>query len=235
MNALELAAARSRWAHVNVGEKSLLIVLLFIAISVSGVKLAVIAALTVALAVAAGINWKLYLGLVGAPATFIALGLGPLIFSITAHGIVAIPGGVAHAGDVLARSVVGMGITMLFALTTPMSEILMFARRRHFPESLVHVTGLIYRLVGALVVTAKTMWEAQAARLGHSSMRRWVGSVAGQAASLFVLSFARARALQEGLELRADPTAMTVRTVARPVNWLRVCGAVIVMSLLCLF
>lgn len=199
--------------------KSLLIVLLFIAISVSGIKLAVIAALTVALAVAAGINWKPY--------------LGPLIFSITAHGIVAIPGGMAHAGDVLARSVVGMGITMLFALTTPMSEILMFARRRHLPESLVHVTGLIYRLVGALVVTAKTMWEAQAARLGHSSMRRWVGSVAGQAASLFVLSFAWA--LQEGLELRADPTAMTVRTVARPVNWLRVCGAVIVMSLLCLF
>ncbi|MEJ5928173.1 CbiQ family ECF transporter T component [Corynebacterium sp. H128] len=235
MNALELAASRSRWAHINVGEKSLLIVLLFLAISVSGVKLAIIGVVTCMLASIAGVNWRLYAGLIAAPATFIAVGLGPLIFAITTSGVVMIPGGLTHAGMVLARSVVGMSITMLFALTTPMSEILMFARRCHAPEALIHVTALTYRLIGTLILTARAMWDAQAARLGHSSVRRWLRSVASQAASLFVLSFTRARALQEGLELRADAAAMSVLSTSRPVNWFRVIGALIGMSLICLY
>ncbi|MBV7294290.1 cobalt ECF transporter T component CbiQ [Corynebacterium sp. TAE3-ERU16] len=232
MNALEVAAANSPWARVNVGEKVLLILgLLVLAISLPPLPaLPIIAAVLILLAVSAKVPPRLYAGLILAPATFILLGLGPLVFSVSTSGLRWIDGGLVDAATVLARTVVGMSATMLFALTTPMSEQLVWFRSVGVPAPLVHITMLTYRMTGTLITTARTMWEAQAARLGHSSRRRWIHSVAGQAASLFVLSFSRARALQEGMELRADISEISTLHASRPVRWSVIIGTVALLA-----
>lgn len=210
MNALELAAARSRWAGVSVGEKAtLLLGMTFCIIALPPLPaLPLFAAIVLVCAYLARVPWRLYAGLVAAPAAFIALGLGPLIFAITTEGIVLIDGGVAQAVTVLGRSIVAMSSTMLFACTTPMAQLLGWCGRIGIPSSIVHVMALTYRMIATLIATARTMWEAQAARLGHTNMRRWIRSVAGLIAALFVVAFTRARRLGEGVSLRGELATM---------------------------
>ena len=159
------------------------------------------------------------------------MGLGPLIFAITPQGIVLIDAGPITAATVLARCIVGMMATMLFALTTPMAELFGWMHSVRFPTSTVYVTALTYRMISTLIVTSRSMWEAQAQRLGHSSMSRWIRSSAGLASSLFVVAFTRARRLGEGVELRGDPATMynTLRVI-RPVRWWYVGGYVLLLS-----
>ncbi|APT85377.1 cobalt ECF transporter T component CbiQ [Corynebacterium aquilae] len=235
MNPLELAAANNRWAYASVGEKALAILgLLILAISVPvWPVLPVVAAAILALAIAARVPAKLYAALILAPASFIALGLAPLIVALTPHGFVRIDGGVHDALIVLARCTVGMSATMLFALTTPMAQLLVWLRKLGYPEELAHVTMLMYRMVGTLIDTARTMWLAQAQRLGHTSMRRWITSVASQAASLFVISLTRAKTLQEGLELRApmgSSATLDPYTPARPKVLILTAAALIALA-----
>ncbi len=216
------------------GEKAVaLFGLLALAISLPPIPaLPLITAVILALAWAAGVPWGLYLSRVAAPAAFIALGIGPLIFALTPGGLILIPGGVGEAGRVLGRCIVGMGAMMLFALTTPMASQIELLRTLRTPESIVHVIVLIYRMIGTLMLTARTMWDAQAARLGHSGWRRWINSVGQQAASLFVLSLVRARSLEEGLELRADPGASRVLTdTAAPRVRVLVAGVVMLAAI----
>jgi len=233
MNALERAAATSRWATHNVGEKALLLIgLLFCAISLPPIPaLPSIATILLVAAWRAGVPWRLYSALVAAPASFVALGLGPLIFAITPQGIVLIDAGPITAATVLARCIVGMMATMLFALTTPMAELFGWMHSVRFPTSTVYVTALTYRMISTLIVTSRSMWEAQAQRLGHSSMSRWIRSSAGLASSLFVVAFTRARRLGEGGELRGDPATMynTLRVI-RPVRWWYAGGYVLLLS-----
>lgn len=218
MNALEIAAARNRWARRNVGEKALL----FGGLLVAAISLppwpsaALIIAAVTALAFVARVPAGLFLTLWSAPAAFVAAGILPLLFAVTADGIAWSPTGPQRAALVVARAVAAIGCTMLFALTTPMSEVLAWANRKGVPRSLTYVAELIYRMVGTLAGTAAMMHEAQAQRLGHRTRRGLLTGVAAQSANLFVLSFRRARRLGEGLELRAEPGASAVLVVQRP-------------------
>lgn len=68
-------------------------------------------------------------------------------------------------------------------------------------------------------------------RLGHSSRKRWIASQGG--ASLFVISLDRARRLGEGLELRANPSAMAMTVPDQPVHLprcLAIVGILIVVA-----
>ncbi|QGU01803.1 Cobalt transport protein CbiQ [Corynebacterium kalinowskii] len=211
MNPIEQAAAASRWAQVNVGEKLLFFVgLLLLTITLPPAALAPIFVVLVASAVWIRVPLRLLAVLVAAPAAFIAVGVGPLVFNFSPSGMVYL--GWSNAAYVVARSIVAMTATMLLALTTPLPELLGFLR---LPAALSEVISLMYRFVGTLLHTALAMREAQAARLG----RLTIGSVGMQASSLFVLTFIRARALQEGLELRGDPSSLAVAKVKRPVRW----------------
>ncbi|AZA12847.1 cobalt ECF transporter T component CbiQ [Corynebacterium choanae] len=210
MRSLELAAARNRFAHAPVGEKLVALLLVF-----SGVlllpplpTLPLLAGVVLLTAFHARVPWRLYGAMIIAPASFLIPGLIPLVVTFDHSGLLLIEGGLVTAATVLARSTVAMSATMLFALTTPMSEQLMFARKLHLPDFAVHMAMLTYTMIGSLVTTAQAMLFAQSSRLGFRNRRRWIASSAAQAASLFVVAFARARRLQEGLELRADPTAL---------------------------
>lgn len=212
INSLERAAAASPWAAAHPGDKALLLLgLLLLAISLPPLPaLPLIAVALALLAVRAQVPWGLYLSRIAAPGAFVAVGLGPLIFTLSAEGLTLIPGGPANAATVLARCVVGMAAVMLFALSTPMAAQIELMRRCRLPDAIVHVVIIMYRMISTLISTSRAMWEAQAARLGHSSWRRWLRSVGEQGATLFVLALTRARALEEGLELRAEPGATSM-------------------------
>lgn len=218
MNALEAAAARSRWARRNVGDKVLLCGgLLLAAISLPPWPAAALIILAVvASAVAARVPAGLFLVLWTAPAAFVAVGILPLLFSVTLDGLVWSPTGPRRAAEVVARATAAIGCTMLFAVTTPLSEVLAWAGRSGIPRTLTYLAELIYRMVGTLAGTAKMMHEAQAQRLGHVTRKGLLTGVAAQSANLFVLCFRRARRLGEGLELRAEPGAAEVMVIDRP-------------------
>lgn len=218
MNALEIAAAQSRWARRNVGEKMLLFGgLLILAISLPPIPFApVVFALAIIIAAIARIPMRLYAAMILAPAAFVVVGVTPLFFAITTEGIVIAETGPLHAVAVILRSVAGISCTMAFALTTPMSELLAWAGQHGIPRSMTYVAELIYRMTSSLISTAYAMNQAQARRLGHSSRRKMLSSTADQVAALFVLAFDRARRMQRGLELRADPESQMVVNVKRP-------------------
>lgn len=180
------------------------------------------------LAVWARVPVRLYATLIAAPTAFLLLGLWPIVFTLTEDGITYL--GWHNAAYVLARSVIGMAATMLFALTTPLAEIL--GALRFLPDTIVQLISLIYRFVGTLMVTAKSMWEAQHARLGYRAFGRAVNSAASQASSLFLLAFIRARALEEGLELRGDPARLDTLYTPRPVRWHVVAATVALFALI---
>lgn len=211
MNPLELAAARSPWRHIHVGEKLLLFVgLLLLTITLPPIALAPIMVILLVLAVYLEVPKKLLALLVLAPAGFIALGVGPLIFSVSGDGVTYL--GWQGAAYVVARSIVAMTATMLLALTTPVPSILQSLR---LPGPLAEVVLLMYRFIGTMLVTARSLRHAQSARLGKLT----ISSAAMQATTLFVLTFQRARALQEGLELRGDIESLAVATDRAPLRW----------------
>ena len=151
-----------------------------------------------------------------APAAFVVVGITPLLFAITTDGIVIAQSGPLHAVAVILRSVAGISCTMAFALTTPISELLAWAGHHGVPRSMSYVAELVYRMTSSLITTAHAMNEAQARRLGRSSRRTMLSSIGQQIAALFVLAFDRARRMQRGLELRADPESLLVVNIDRP-------------------
>lgn len=218
MNALEAAAARSRWDRRNVGEKILLFGGLLL-LAVAGPPWPVAPAVLLCAAVAARlarVPARLYLVLLAAPAAFVLLGVGPLLVSVGADGLAFSSTGPRRAAEVVARSIAGMGCTVAFALTTPLAELLNWLGRHGVPAAASQVAELTYRMIGVLAGSARSMHEAQAQRLGHRTRRGLLTGVAAQSANLFVLAIGRARRLQEGLALRAEPGATAVVAAARP-------------------
>ncbi|MHA6556143.1 energy-coupling factor transporter transmembrane component T family protein [Corynebacterium pyruviciproducens] len=200
---LEAAAASSRISSVPTAEKILLLVgLTLCAVAVNPTVVAV--PLIIAF-IWAKPPLKLYLPIIGFNAVFVGVGMIPLVWNLTSSGIVAVPGGFSNAALVWWRCVVAASGTLLFACTTPLSDIISWARRVHIPASLTYVVQIMYRMVGALWQTFVGMREAAAQRLSERTFRTRMHSTGLIGASLFVVAFMRARSMQEALELRADP------------------------------
>ncbi|WP_151550030.1 MULTISPECIES: CbiQ family ECF transporter T component [Corynebacterium] len=235
MNPLDIAAARSPWAQHSVSEKVFAFGgALVLALALPPLPVLPVLLVIVLLAAArAQVDWRLYIGLVLAPFGFIVLGIWPLMINLTPSGLVLVEGGVAHAAVVAGRSLVGMSITMLYALSTPIAAQLTWARRIGIPETLVVVSMHIYRFSSLLYTQSQAMWHAQAQRLGHSSWRRFLRSVADQAANLFLAAFQRAQRLQEGLELRADNAAAAVYGTFTPARPARLAIILVCLAAVC--
>lgn len=236
MNPLELAATRSRWAERNVGEKALL----FFGLILLALTLPPLPALPIIVVVTLGVvyrcsgQWRLYFTLCLAPLSFLAIGIIPLMLTIGTSGIEFHSDGWQQAALVFARSTVATAIIMGFALCTPISELIAWSITIGMPTGLVYVIMMMYRMITILFSRARAMWEAQGMRLGRSRMSRWIFSSAGQAAGLFVLSINHSRRLAEGLELRAEPTAMLVVTPKRAINLRRVASYLVLFALIIL-
>ncbi|MEV3988679.1 cobalt ECF transporter T component CbiQ [Streptomyces sp. NPDC049837] len=138
--------------------------------------------------------WRIPLG-------FCVTGAVPLLFQVGgAGGLVSpAPDGPVHAGQLLLRtSAASLGV-LLFAFTTPVSDVLPRLVRAGVPAAVVDVALVMYRISFLLLDAVRRVREAQTARLGLTSRAAAWRSLAGLGATAFVRAFDRAARLQTGL------------------------------------
>jgi cobalt/nickel transport system permease protein len=108
-------------------------------------------------------------------------------------------GGAVRAGELLLRGAAASLGVLLFAFTTPLSDLLPRLVRAGVPAPVVDVALVTYRMSFLLLDSVRQVRQAQAARLGHASRAAEWRSLAGLGATAFVRAFDRARRLHEGL------------------------------------
>ncbi|MCD2191386.1 cobalt ECF transporter T component CbiQ [Actinomycetospora soli] len=222
MSRLDTLAATGPWRLRHPGEKALLgLGLLGCAVGLPPWPGALVVGI-VALALLLGparVGARQVLELAAGPAAFITIGSLPLLVAVGGPGVVRwAPEGLPRAAELAARSLAATLCLLLFAATTPLADILPRLTRLGVPAAVTEVAALMYRLLFGLLDTAATTREAQAMRLGFVSWRATMRSAAGQASTVFVRAFDRARRLDEGLALRGYDGNLTVDVGSPPVS-----------------
>jgi cobalt/nickel transport system permease protein len=201
---IDAAAHSSRWRRRHPVDKAVLgLGLTVLAISLPpwpGAALVLVTAAAVLLG-PAGVSarglWRAY----RIPLGFCMTGALTLLVQIGGpDGLVTpAPGGPGRAGELLLRtSAASLGV-LLFAFTTPMSDLLPRLVRAGVPAPVVDVALVTYRMSFLLLDSVRRIREAQAARLGHTTRAAAWRSLAGLGATAFVRAFDRAARLQTGL------------------------------------
>ncbi|MGK5630650.1 cobalt ECF transporter T component CbiQ [Streptomyces sp. URMC 123] len=204
---IDAAAHSSRWRRRHPLEKAVLgLGLTVLAISLPpwpGAALVALAALGVLLGPAGVAPRRLWRAF-RVPLGFCVTGALPLLVQVGGpEGLLsAAPDGPAHAGGLLLRtSAASLGV-LLFAFTTPVSDVLPRLVRAGVPPAVVDVALVSYRMSFLLLDTVSRVRQAQAARLGHTTRAATWRSLAGLGAIAFVRAFDRAARLQSGLASR---------------------------------
>ncbi|HSA50289.1 MAG TPA: cobalt ECF transporter T component CbiQ [Yinghuangia sp.] len=154
-----------------------------------------------------------------APLGFAVTGAATLLISLGgAHGVGFAENGAYRAGELLARTVAASLAVLLFAFTTPLSDVLPRLVRCGVPAAVVDVAAVMYRMVFLLLDTTARIRHAQAGRLGHATRGAEWRAVAGLGATVFVHAFARARRLQDGLAGRGYDGTLHVLVDGDPVS-----------------
>lgn len=201
---IDAAAHSSRWRRRHPLDKAVLgLGLTVLAVSLPpwpGAALVLVTTLT-ALLGPAGVParrlWRAY----RVPLGFCVTGAVTLLVQVGGpEGFVSsAAGGAARAGELLLRtSAASLGV-LLFAFTTPMSDLLPRLVRVGVPAPVVDVALVTYRMSFLLLEAVRRIREAQAARLGHTTRAAAWRSLAGLGATAFVRAFDRAAKLQAGL------------------------------------
>ncbi|WP_239063616.1 cobalt ECF transporter T component CbiQ, partial [Streptomyces sp. SID14436] len=141
--------------------------------------------------------WRAY----RVPLAFCVTGALPLLVQVGGpDGFLSpAPHGPQRAAELLLRtSAASLGV-LLFAFTTPMSDLLPRLVRAGVPAPLVDVALVTYRMSFLLLNSVRRVRDAQAARLGHTTRAAAWRSLGGLGATAFVRSFDRAARLQAGL------------------------------------
>ncbi|MEV5432692.1 cobalt ECF transporter T component CbiQ [Streptomyces sp. NPDC052701] len=201
---IDAAAHSSRWRHRHPVDKAVLgLGLTVLAVSLPpwpGAALVLVTALALLLGpagVPARKLWRAY----RVPLGFCVTGAVTLLVQVGGpDGFLALAdGGPSRAGQVLLRtSAASLGV-LLFAFTTPMSDLLPRLVRAGVPAAVVDVALVTYRMSFLLLEAMRQIRQAQAARLGHTTRAARWRSLAGLGATAFVRAFDRATRLQAGL------------------------------------
>lgn len=156
---------------------------------------------------------------VRAPFGFAATGAVALLVSTGGpYGLRLAPDGAYRAGELLLRTLAATLAVLLFAFTTPLSDVLPRLVRVGVPPAVVDVAAVMYRMVFLLLDTTGRIRQAQAGRLGHTTRRAEWRSTAGLGATVFLHAFARARRLQDGLAGRGFDGSLRVLVDGDPVS-----------------
>ncbi|GAA4816523.1 cobalt ECF transporter T component CbiQ [Streptomyces ziwulingensis] len=201
---IDAAAHSSRWRRRHPVDKAVLgLGLTVLAISLPawpGAALVLVTAVAVLLG-PAGVPpralWRAY----RVPLGFCLTGALPLLVRVGGpDGFVgAAPDGPVRAAELLLRtSAASLGV-LLFAFTTPMSDLLPRLVRAGVPAPVVDVALVTYRMSFLLLDSVRRVRRSQAARLGHTTRAAAWRSLGGLAATAFVRAFDRAARLQAGL------------------------------------
>ncbi|MFI6124524.1 cobalt ECF transporter T component CbiQ [Streptomyces sp. NPDC051064] len=201
---IDAAAHSSRWRRRHPVDKAVLgLGLTILAISLPpwpGAALILLTAVTVLLGpagVPARQLWRAY----RVPLGFCVTGAATLLVQVGGPEGLVTPadGGPVRAGELLLRtSAASLGV-LLFAFTTPMSDLLPRLVRAGVPAPVVDVALVTYRMSFLLLDSVRRVREAQAARLGHTTRAAAWRSLAGLGATAFIRAFDRAARLQTGL------------------------------------
>jgi cobalt/nickel transport system permease protein len=223
-------ANRLRWAHP--AEKMLFAAVTVTICLLSGSPLVCLLALllaTLEVTVLAGIPLSAFWYFVRLPIGFILIGVLTIAFAgVPAGGEGALlafplgpwwvgvtPASLAEAARVLSVSLASVATTLALALTTPMVDLTEQLRRWRVPVLFVELMTLVYRFIFVLLETMQAMRIAQEARLGYSSLRRWLRSAGMLASNLYLRANVRATALFTALSARGYTGDLTVLQ-ARP-------------------
>jgi cobalt/nickel transport system permease protein len=201
---IDAAAHSSRWRRRHPVDKAVLgLGLTVLAISLPpwpGAALVLVTSLIVLLG-PAGVPgrklWRAY----RVPLGFCVTGAATLLLQVGGpQGFVSLADdGALRAGELLLRtSAASLGV-LLFAFTTPMSDLLPRLVKAGIPAAVVDVALVTYRMSFLLLDSMRRVREAQAARLGHTTRAATWRSLGGLGATAFVRAFERAVRLQSGL------------------------------------
>jgi cobalt/nickel transport system permease protein len=145
---------------------------------------------------------------VAAPALgFLALSSLSLLVSLGADASGGLswqwaPDAAPRIATVASRSVAALAALLLLVLTTPLPDLIALLRRLRLPDVLLDLMVLCYRMLFVLHEALRDTLTAQAARLGFSTPRRGLNSLALLAANLTVQVWQRARALDVAAQAR---------------------------------
>ncbi|MEU6891427.1 cobalt ECF transporter T component CbiQ [Streptomyces sp. NPDC046557] len=221
---IDVAAHGSRWRHRHPLEKALL----GLGLTVTAVGLPpwpggpLVAAATLAVLLGpAGVTGRQLWRAFRIPLGFCFTGALPLLFAVggPAGPVSLAPDGPRHAAELLLRtSAASLGV-LLFAFTTPVSDVLPRLVRAGVPAPVVDVALVMYRIGFLLLDSVAQVHRAQAARLGHTGRAALWRSLAGLAATSFVRAFDRAARLQEGLAGRGYDGTLRVLVPGAALSW----------------
>ncbi len=214
---IDTYAYSNRWRRVHPGEKGLF-TLFCMAAALLGktplVPLGIAAAMVAMTVIGAGVPGREYLRLAVLPALFLIWSCLALAVSFSGGGVplVNMPAlhltislsqtGMDQAKLALARSL-GASLSLLFlALTTPMTEIMGLLRSVGTPRLLIELMTIAYRQIFVFLEITRQIRAAQEARLGYSSTRLAMKSLAGLAGNILLRSLSRARQNHQGLLAR---------------------------------
>ncbi|MEU9143140.1 cobalt ECF transporter T component CbiQ [Streptomyces sp. NPDC048349] len=225
---IDAAAHSSRWRHRHPLEKALL----GIGLTVTAVCLPpwpggpLVAAATLGVLLGpAGVAGRQLWRAFRIPLGFCFTGALPLLVAVGGPaGFVALaPDGPRQAVELLLRtSAASLGV-LLFAFTTPVSDVLPRLVRAGVPAPVVDVALVMYRIGFLLLDSLARVRQAQAARLGTTGRAAAWRSVAGLAATSFVRAFDRAARLQSGLAGRGYDGALRVLVPESSLSWRFLC------------
>lgn len=154
-----------------------------------------------------------------APLTFLLLGAASVLVTVSWEGgprVGVTTATVGTAAALLVRGVSGTLSVFVLATTTPMVDLFAALRHARVPGACIEVASLTYRLVFVLLDSARTIREAQAARLGYTTRRATMRSAGGLAAAVLIRSWTRAERLEAGLAGRGYTD--TLRTLDPPLR-----------------
>ncbi|WOF15837.1 cobalt ECF transporter T component CbiQ [Methanoplanus sp. FWC-SCC4] len=162
----------------------------------------------------AKINPGLYLKLLSVPLGFALTSIivilflrnsGEVIFSLPVLNtfiLTITSGSINESVLVLSRLSGGMCSLYFLALTTPMTEMFLLAKKIHVPDVFIDLSMIIYRFIFVLIEEAGQIYSAQTMRLGYGNFKESINTFGMMAGSLFINSWNKGENLINAMETR---------------------------------
>ncbi|MCC6133914.1 MAG: cobalt ECF transporter T component CbiQ [Candidatus Contendobacter sp.] len=238
MQAIDHHAWTNRWRNRHPVEKllpALTLLALTLALPPLTIGPLVLAATLLATVRGAGIPLKTVLSVLAAPAAFLLAGAPFLAISVRFHDGFSVqfsPDGLRLAVDTMVRALAATSCLTALILTTPLTDLVPLLRRVGVPTGIVELILLIYRLIFVFAERALTGRQAQAARLGYSSVPRGIRSAGWLAGALFQRALERAQRLELGLTARGYAGELRVLPSECALSWSRLALSMTLVGLI---
>ena len=177
---IEQCAYANRWRSVSPAAKGLFALGGFVAAFAArqpAIASAVAVLITLATVLGARVALKRFIRVALPPLGFLLLGCLSLAYSLDfsdeTRGLVMrwLPSGWSPVEQLAARSCGALAALLFLALTTPMIDLIALFRRLKFPEVLLEIMVLCYRMLFVFSEALHDTRTAQSARLGYATAR----------------------------------------------------------------